>query len=70
MKEMLNIVANAEGKNHGHGDNNDGYAIWRAARELEKRPERNKVMIVLSDGRPAESYGESSEEGKRYVIMT
>lgn len=41
--------------NH-HGSescNMDGYNIRVAIKELEKRPERNKVLIVLSDGQPS-----------------
>ena len=36
----------------GYG-NDDGYDIAIAARELSKRPERKKLLLVLSDGAPA-----------------
>lgn len=34
-------------------DNRDGYAIRRMAEELMKRPEKQKFLIVFSDGEPA-----------------
>lgn len=34
------------------GGNADGYSIQIAARELMKRPEKKKMLIVLSDGMP------------------
>ena len=39
----------------------DGYNIRIAIKELEKRPERNKVLIILSDGQPS---GYSNYYGK------
>lgn len=51
IPEMLKIETNAYGG--GSGDNNDGWAVNLVAQELLKRPERNKIMIVLSDGQPA-----------------
>jgi len=45
--------------------NNDGYAIKTTAKELLKRPEKNKIMIVLSDGRP-EAKSVCSPEGIYY----
>jgi hypothetical protein len=36
----------------GTGNNRDGLAIRIAADGLAKRPEENKILIVLSDGRP------------------
>ncbi len=37
---------------HASSNNRDGLAIRAAAASLKKRPEDNKVLIVLSDGRP------------------
>ena len=37
------------------GGNSDGYDIQIASYELQKRPERKKLLIVLSDGMPSES---------------
>ncbi len=37
---------------HASSNNRDGLAIRAAADSLVKRPEENKVLIVLSDGRP------------------
>ena len=34
------------------GDNSDGEAVQNAFDRLRKRPEKRKVMIVFSDGRP------------------
>jgi cobalamin biosynthesis protein CobT len=34
------------------GDNTDGEALWRAYLRLRDRPEKRKVMLVLSDGEP------------------
>jgi hypothetical protein len=47
---------------YGHGmislgDNADGEAVTEAAQMLAKRPEKHKLLIVLSDGRPAFSGG-------------
>lgn len=41
-----------------YADNLDGIAIYNVGQKLLKRPEENKVMIVISDGQPA---------GERYV---
>ena len=35
------------------GRNNDAYSIYCAAMELMKRPEDNKILIVISDGLPS-----------------
>ena len=35
------------------GCNNDAYSIYCAAMELMKRPEDNKILIVISDGLPS-----------------
>lgn len=37
---------------HASSNNRDGLAIRAAASSLRERPEENKVLIVLSDGRP------------------
>ena len=37
---------------HASSNNRDGLAIRAAAASLQDRPEENKVLIVLSDGRP------------------
>ena len=37
---------------HASSNNRDGLAIRAAAASLQERPEENKVLIVLSDGRP------------------
>lgn len=37
-------------------ENRDGYSIRVAVRELAVRPERNKALIVLSDGLPCDPY--------------
>lgn len=36
--------------------NFDGFAIRYATKALEKRPEENKLLIVISDGQPSSSY--------------
>ena len=61
--KMLDIKQNVY--DEGASYNNDGYAIWKTSQELLKRPEKNKIMIVLSDGKPASSYN-LSPEGEIY----
>lgn len=39
--------------NAPNGGNNDAYSIYCAAMELMKRPEDNKILIVISDGLPS-----------------
>lgn len=39
---------------HPSGSNRDGDAIRIASKELEKRTEENRILIVLSDGLPAD----------------
>lgn len=39
--------------NYPRGCNNDAYSIYCAALELIKRPEENKILIVISDGLPS-----------------
>lgn len=36
----------------GYEDNADGEAVWEAALRLAKRPERRKILVVISDGVP------------------
>lgn len=43
--------------NYTGGGNGDGYSIKIAHRQLMKRPERQKVLFVLSDGEPSAYYG-------------
>jgi hypothetical protein len=64
LQEILKIDHNA--RKDGAGYNNDGYAIWKVSQELRKRPERNKVIIVFSDGLPAPGCGSCPERNKRY----
>ena len=40
---------------HAHRENYDGESVMYAARRLLARPERKKIMFVLSDGLPAAS---------------
>lgn len=63
-KEMVNLE-NIVHEGTGTGDNNDGYAVWKTAKELSKRTEKNKIMIVLSDGCPVNSHYDSPE-GRPY----
>jgi hypothetical protein len=37
-------------------DNRDGYSIRIAAKELALRPEKKKILLVLSDGKPEHSF--------------
>jgi cobaltochelatase CobT len=51
---------------YGHGDitmgcNADGEAVTRAAQILAQRPEKQKILIVLSDGSPAYGNGNDSQ---------
>jgi len=39
-----------------HSCNFDGFAIRYASRYLQKRPEENKLLIVISDGQPSSSF--------------
>lgn len=45
--------------------NLDGFSIMIAAAELEKRPEKEKLLLVLSDGEPA--YREGIKSGINHV---
>lgn len=51
------------------GGNYDAFAISIAAKELLKRPEKNKLLIVLSDGQPASSQDDSLEGVKKAVDL-
>lgn len=44
------------------GSNADGEAVMESAQELMQRPEKNKILLVLSDGQPA-----FSGDDKRYL---
>jgi len=63
MKELLKVDHNSYFD--GSGYNNDGYAVNRTVKELKKRPEKNKVLIVFSDGNPETSDG-CDEDGIPY----
>lgn len=39
-----------------HSCNFDGFAIRYASRYLQKRPEENKLLVVISDGQPSSSF--------------
>ena len=59
-EEMSKIVKNS--CDLGYADyNNDGWAVKCMIKELKKRKERNKILIVFSDGHPAESPDKTSE---------
>ena len=45
------------------GVNVDGVSIDRGGRELMKRPEKRKVLMVLSDGEPHDAYSHASGGG-------
>ena len=51
QKERLKLLGLTARKN-----NFDGYSIRYASQLLAKRPEKNKLMIVISDGQPACHY--------------
>jgi cobalamin biosynthesis protein CobT len=59
------IEANTNSQGSYAGDNNDGYAVWRMAEDMKNRTETNKVLIVLSDGQPAPSWGVRIPEGDK-----
>jgi len=68
MPNLYKIYKNVYTDDAGY--NNDGYAIKRTIKELNKMPEKNKILIVLSDGEPASSF-DSSDEGipySRYIL--
>lgn len=39
----------------GYQDNADGEAVWSAALRLSQRPEKRKILLVISDGIPCHS---------------
>lgn len=43
--------------------NFDGYSIRYATKELSKRNEKHKIMIVISDGKPSSTYYVNRESG-------
>ncbi len=49
-------------KNGIGGGNKDGYSIRVATKELEKRPESSKILVILSDGMPSD-YDGGFQEG-------
>lgn len=61
--------------NHHHSEscNMDGYNIRIAIKELEKRTERNKVLIILSDGQPSgydNYYGQKAERDVKEAVRS
>ncbi|TCK01341.1 UNVERIFIED_ORG: von Willebrand factor type A domain-containing protein [Anoxybacillus amylolyticus] len=62
-------VVNALYERQANGANKDGFSIRVAAKELLKRPEKEKVLIVLSDGLPVEysSEQEALDDVKKAV---
>lgn len=57
--------------NHADNCNMDGFSIRVALKELEKRAERKKVLIVLSDGQPSGAgayYGGRAERDVKEAI--
>ena len=59
---------------NSYGENRDGLALRLAWEELKKRPETNKLMIVLSDGVPSDQGGRDvvklSGGVSRYAALT
>ena len=51
------------------GSNRDGAALRYVAEQLSKRPETVKILILVSDGQPADSgyYGTAAEEDLRGI---
>ena len=49
---------------NAHGSNRDGAALYYVGEQLKKRPELNKMLIIISDGQPADYdyYGEAAEK--------
>ena len=52
------------------GNNRDGYAIYIACEMLAKRPEADKLFIILSDGLPNDSSygGDKAAEDIRSIV--
>lgn len=53
-------------------DNRDGFAIRWAARRLHKRPERQRILLVFSDGEPAAAgyHGAGLLDSRQAVLQT
>lgn len=65
LMELLKIDHNT--RREAADGNNDGYAIWKVVKELKKRPEKNKILIVFSDGHPAPNYTKPADgDGRNY----
>ena len=47
---------------YGSANNRDGLAIRAAADSLDKQPQENKILIVLSDGNPNDIIAQSSRQ--------
>lgn len=54
-----NLAWNFNNHRRASGGNKDGYSIRVATKELLKRPEMNKILVVLSDGLPSDYNGGS-----------
>lgn len=63
LNEIEKIVSNSFGSDASY--NNDGYAISRVIEYLKKRPEKHKILMVISDGQPAPGHGKC-EKGIAY----
>ena len=52
------------------GSNRDGFAIYAATELLGKRPESDKLLLIISDGQPADDGygGESAAEDIRRIV--
>lgn len=57
-----NYSWNFNNQRRANGGNKDGYSIRIATKELEKRPEKDKILIVLSDGLPSNYNGRIAGE--------
>lgn len=57
-----NYSWNFNNQRRASGGNKDGYSIRIATKELEKRPEKDKILIVLSDGLPSNYNGRIAGE--------
>lgn len=55
---------------YGSANNRDGLAVRAAADSLEKRKEENKILIVLSDGRPNDVIAGSLRDRKKEAYCT
>ena len=66
-KLRKNCVWNYYTHKSPHGGNADGCSIGVAVKELLKRPERRKLLVVLSDGQPTEGSANPVELTKQKV---